>query len=81
MKLFGWKNNSFKLFGVSVFRFQIRKDCLVLCFLDIPVWKKKTELSGLFQKVKENKKNDDNKKAIEETSIEDKIAEIKSKEN
>lgn len=58
MKLFGWKNNSFKLFGVSVFRFQIRKDCLVLCFLDIPVWKKKTELSGLFQKVKENKNFD-----------------------
>lgn len=58
MKLFGWKNNSFKFFGVSVLRYQIRKGSIVLRLLDIPVWKKKTELSELFQKVRENKNFD-----------------------
>lgn len=58
MKLFGWKNNSFKFFGISVIRYQIRKGSIVLRLLDIPVWKKKTELSELFQKVRENKNFD-----------------------
>ena len=58
MKLFGWKNNSFKLFGVSVIRFQIRNGSVVLRLLDIPVWKKKTELAELIWKIKENKSFD-----------------------
>lgn len=61
MKLFGWKNNRFKLFGISVVRFQIRNGCAVLRLLDIPVWKKKTELSELICKVKENKSFDTRK--------------------
>lgn len=58
MKLFGWKNNSFKLFGVSVIRFQIRNGSVVLRLLDIPVWKKKTELAELIWKIKKNKSFD-----------------------
>lgn len=58
MKLFGWKNNSFKFFGVSVFRYQIRKGSIVLRLLDIPVWKKRNELSELICKVKDNKSFD-----------------------
>ena len=55
MKLFGWKNNHFKFFGLTVLRFKNQKEKLVFRFAGIPVFSKKTELSKIEWLIKNNK--------------------------
>ena len=55
MKLFGWVNNSFKILGLSIIRLQEKKGKIFVRIFDIPVWSKRTKLSAIIEKIRENK--------------------------
>ncbi len=55
MKLFGWVNNSFKILGLSIIRLQEKKGKIFIRIFDIPVWSKRTKLSAIIEKIRENK--------------------------
>lgn len=58
MSICVWNRNSFKVFGLSVFRVVVKKHRLVYRAFGLPIWFHKSELAQLLTDVKRNKNFD-----------------------
>lgn len=53
-----WKRNSFKLFGLTIFRVSVKKSKLFYRLLGFPIWAHKSELAQLINDIQVNKSFD-----------------------
>lgn len=53
-----WKQNSFKLFGLTIFKVSVKKNKLFYRLLGLPVWAHKSELAQLITDIQENQSFD-----------------------